>query len=206
MYKIGLTGGICTGKTYVLNILEEVGCYTAKADNIAKRIIFSDNSEISLKISEVFGEDIYDKELGLNKDKFSKLLFEDPKKRNFISNYIHPLVSKERDKMYNELEKAKIEGYFVYESALLVESGTYKSFDKIIVTYTNPEEQLQRLIDRDNISKEEAEKKIRAQFPISEKLKVADYSIDTSGSFEDARKNSLETFHLLKKNFEEGKK
>jgi len=206
MYKIGLTGGICTGKTYVLNILEGVGCYTAKADNIAKKIIFSDDSEISLKIAEVFGEDIYDKELGLNKDKFSKLLFEDPKKRNFINNYIHPLVSKERDKMYNELEKAKIEGYFVYESALLVESGTYKLFDKIIVTYTNPEEQMQRLIDRDNICREEAEKKIRAQFPISEKLKVADYSIDTSGSFDDARKNTLETFHLLKKSFEEGKK
>jgi len=206
MYKIGLTGGICTGKTYVLNVLAEVGCYTAKADIIAKNIIFSGDSEISSKIIEVFGEDIYDKESGLNKDKFSKLLFEDPEKRNFINNFIHPLVTKERDKMYKDLEKAKIKGYFVYESALLVESGTYKSFDKIIVTYTNPEEQMRRLIERDNIEKEEAEKRIKAQFPISEKLKVADYSIDTSGSHDTTRKNTLETLHLLKKSFEENKK
>ena len=206
MYKIGLTGGICTGKTYVLKVLEEVGCYTAKADILAKNIIFSENSEIASKIVEVFGEDIYDKDSGLNKEKFSKLLFEDPEKRNFINNFIHPLVAKERDKMHKELEKAKIEGYFVYESALLVESGTYKSFDKIIVTYTNPEEQLKRLTERDNIQEEEAGKRIRAQFPVSEKLKVADYSIDTSGSFEITRKNTLETFHLLKKNFEENKK
>ena len=206
MYKIGLTGGICTGKTYVLKVLEEVGCFTAKADIIAKNIIFSENSEISSKIVEVFGEDIYDKDSGLNKEKFSKLLFEDPEKRNFINNFIHPLVAKERDKVYKELEKAKIEGYFIYESALLVESGTYKSFDKIIVTYTNSEEQMKRLTERDNIPEEEAGKRIRAQFPISEKLKVADYSIDTSGSLETTRKNTLETFHLLKKNFEENKK
>ena len=206
MYKIGLTGGICTGKTYVLKVLEEVGCFTAKADIIAKNIIFSENSEISSKIVEVFGEDIYDKDSGLNKEKFSKLLFEDPEKRNFINNFIHPLVAKERDKVYKELEKAKIEGYFIYESALLVESGTYKSFDKIIVTYTNLEEQMKRLTERDNILEEEAGKRIRAQFPISEKLKVADYSIDTSGSFETTRKNTLETFHLLKRNFEENKK
>ncbi|MEN8223350.1 MAG: dephospho-CoA kinase [Acidobacteriota bacterium] len=206
MYKIGLTGGICTGKTYVLKVLEEVGCYTAKADIIAKNIIFSDNSEISSKIIEVFGEDIYDRDSGLNKDKFSKLLFEDPEKLNFINSFIHPLVARERDKMYKDLEKAKIEGYFVYESALLVESGTYKSFDKIIVTYTNPEEQMKRLVERDAIGEDEAGKRIKAQFPVSEKLKVADYSIDTTGSLELTRKNTLETFHLLKKNFEENKK
>lgn len=206
MYKIGLTGGICTGKTYVLNVLEEVGCYTAKADIIAKNIIFSGDSEISSKIIKVFGEDIYDKDSGLNKEKFSKLLFEDPDKRNFINNFIHPLVAAERDKMYKELKKAKIEGYFIYESALLVESGTYKSFDKIIVTYTNPEEQRKRLTERDSIGEEEAKERIRAQFPVSEKLKVADYSIDTSGSHEVTRKNTLETFYLLKKSFEENKK
>lgn len=203
MYKIGLTGGICTGKTFVLKVLEEVGCYTAKADRLAKDIIFSENSEISAKIVEVFGPEIYDKEKGLNKDRFSKMLFEDPEKRNFINNFIHPLVTRERDRMYRELEKAGIGGFFVYESALLVESGTYKSFDKIIVTYTSPEVQLNRLVERDGITEEEAEKKIRAQFPVTEKLKVADFTIDTSGSFDDTRKNTLEVFHLLEKYFEE---
>jgi len=206
MYKIGLTGGICTGKTYVLKVLEEVGCYTAKADIIAKNIIFSENSEISSKIMEVFGEDVYDRDSGLNKDKFSKMLFEDPEKRNFINHFVHPLVAAEREKLFKDLEKAKIGGYFVYESALLVESGTYKSFDKIIVTYTTAEQQARRLIERDKIGDTEAANRIRAQFPISEKLKVADYSIDTTGSFETTRKNTLEAFYLLKKSLEEKKK
>ncbi len=205
MYKIGLTGGICTGKTFVLEVLEEVGCYTLKADTIAKDIMFSDNSEISSEIIKVFGEDIYDKDSRLNKEKFSEILFEDQEKRNFINNFIHPMVAKERDKKYNDLKKAKIGGYFVYESALLVESGTYKAFDKIIVTYTNFEEQIKRLMDRDKIDRKQADERIKAQFPVSEKLKVADFTIDTSGSFDETRKNTLETFYLLKKSFEENK-
>ncbi|MEN8154620.1 MAG: dephospho-CoA kinase [Acidobacteriota bacterium] len=201
MYKIGLTGGICTGKTFVLNVLKELNCYTMKADVVAKEIIFSDDSEISDQIIKVFGSDIYDKDSGLNKEKFSKIIFEDVEKRDFINNFIHPLVTKERDKVFNDLVKAKIEGFFIYESALLVESGTYKNFDKILVTYTNYDEQIKRLTERDSIDIERAEKMIKAQFPLSEKLKVADFTIDTTGTLENSRTKTLETFHLLKKHF-----
>ncbi len=201
MYKIGLTGGICTGKTFVLNIFKELNCYTVKADIVAKKIIFSDDSAISDQIIKVFGNDIYDKDSGLNKEKFSKIIFEDMEIRDFINNFIHPLVMRERDKVFNELVKAKVEGFFIYESALLVESGTYKNFDKIIVTYTNYEEQIARLIKRDSIDRVRAEKMIKAQFPLSEKLKVADFTIDTTGTLENSRDKTLETFYLLKKYF-----
>jgi dephospho-CoA kinase len=80
-----------------------------------------------------------------------------------------------------------------------VEAGIYKEFDKIIIAYSSPEEQISRLMARDNIDIEEAENKIKAQFPLNEKLKVAHYTIDTSGSFENTRSQTLETFHLLKK-------
>lgn len=201
MHKIGLTGGICSGKTFVLDIFKNLGCYTLSADKIAKEIIFSENSEILGKIIEVFGENIYSEEDGLDKELFSKKLFEDIQKRNFINNFIHPLVTNERNKIYKDLDKAGIKGFFVYESALIVEAGTYKTFDKIIVTYTSPEEQLRRLIERDSIDKERAEKMIKAQFPLSEKLKVADYTIDTSGKKEDAAYRALETFYLMEKSF-----
>ena len=82
MLKIGLTGGICTGKTFVLNILKELGCYTIRADDIAKKILFSDDSEISKEIIKVFGKDIYDSNKGLKKDEFTRILFEDAEKRN----------------------------------------------------------------------------------------------------------------------------
>lgn len=201
MIKIGLTGGICTGKTYILNIFKELDCFTIKSDEIAKKIIFSNDNKIIEKIVETFGEEILDSNGGINKKIFTQMLFEDIEKRNFINNFIHPLVVIERDNIYSDLKKTKVYQYFVYESALLVESGNYKDFDKIIVVYTSQEEQIRRLIERDKISQEDADKRIKAQFPLSEKLKVANYIIDTTGSLEEARKKTLECFHLLKKDF-----
>jgi dephospho-CoA kinase len=199
MYKIGLSGGICTGKTFILNILKELECYTIRADDIAKNIIFSSNSKIFKEIQKVFGKDIYDKKTGLKKDEFTQILFEDAEKRNFINNMVHPLVKAERDNIIEGLEKTNAYDFFVYESALLVESGTYKDFDKIIIVYTTPEEQVRRLMKRDGISLEDAEARIKAQFPLSEKLKVAHYTIDTTGTFENAKAKALESFHLMKK-------
>ena len=199
MYKIGLTGGICTGKTFILNIFKELDCYTIRADDVAKKIIFSSNSKILKEIIKVFGENIYDKKTGLKKEEFTRILFEYPEKRNFINNIVHPLVKAERDNIIEGFEKTNAYDFFVYESALLVESGTYKDFDKIVIAYTTPEEQVRRLMKRDGISPEDAEARIKAQFPLSEKLKVAHYTIDTTGSFENAKAKTLESFHLMKK-------
>ena len=201
MIKIGLTGGICTGKSFILSILKELDCYTIRADEIAKKIIFSNKPEIVDKIVEVFGDEIHDPKTGIKKEAFTRILFEDADKRNFINNFIHPLVVAERDNIFADLEKSEVYNFFIYESALLVESGNYKAFNKIIVVYTSQEEQIRRLIERDGINKEDAENRIKAQFPLSEKLKVAHYTIDTTGTFEEAKNKALETFHLMKKDF-----
>jgi dephospho-CoA kinase len=199
MFKIGLTGGICSGKTFALNVFKELGCYTLRADDIAKKIIFLPDSEFVEKIIKVFGEDIYDEKKGIKKDKFAKVLFEDIEKRNFINKIVHPRVLKELDMIFKDLAETEIYDFFIYESALLVESGNYKNFDKTIVVYTNSEEQYERLMERDKISHEDAEKRIKSQFPLSEKLKIANYTIDTTGGFENAKTKTLETFHLMKK-------
>ena len=199
MFKIGLSGGICSGKTFVLSIFKELECYTVRADDIAKKIIFANNSPVLKEIVNVFGKDIYDEKTGLKKEKFSRILFEDAEKRDFINNMVHPMVKAERDNMIQSLEESKVYDFFIYESALLVEAGIYKEFDKVVIVYTTPEEQVNRLMNRDNIPLEEAETRIKAQFPISEKLKVAHYTIDTSGTFENTKAKTLETFHLMKK-------
>lgn len=201
MIKIGLTGGICSGKTFILNIFKELDCYTIRADDIAKSIIFSNRPEILTEITKVFGESVIDIRGNLKKDEFTRMLFEDFEKRNFINNFIHPMVTATRRSIFADLKDSQIFHFFIYESALLVESGSYKDFERIIVAYTSPEEQLRRLLERDNITRDEAEARIKAQFPLSEKLKVAHYTIDTTGSFEMARTKTLETFHLLKKEF-----
>lgn len=199
MYKIGLSGGICTGKSFILSIFKEMECYTLRADDLAKNIIFSSNSEILKEILRVFGKDIYDEKNGLEKEKFTRLLFDDPEKRHFINNMVHPLVKAERESIVKNLDESNVYDFFVYESALMVESGIYKEFDKIVIAYTTPEEQVRRLMARDNITSDAAETRLKAQFPLSEKLKVANYTIDTSGSLEQTRAKTLETFHLIKK-------
>lgn len=201
MIKIGLTGGICTGKTFILDIFKELECYTVKADDIAKNIIFSNKPEVLDKIIEVFGSEVCDEKNGLDKEVFTRILFEDPEKRTFINNLIHPMVVAERNNIIGDLEQSGVYQFFIYESALLVESGTYKDFDKIIVVYTSDEEQVMRLMERDQLDEDEVRNRIKAQFPLSEKLKVAHYTIDTTGSFESARAKTLETFHLIKEDF-----
>lgn len=201
MFKIGLTGGICSGKTHVLNIFKELNCHAIRADEIARDIIFSGNTEISEKIVKVFGESIYEKGKGLKKEEFAKIMFEDAQKRDFINKFVHPLVKAEREKIFRDLSGKTSFNFFIYESALLVEAGIYRDFKKIIVVYTTHEEQLKRLMERDGIDETAAEARIRAQFPLSEKLKVAHYTIDTSGTFENTRIKTLETYHLMKKDF-----
>lgn len=199
MRKIGLTGGICTGKSFVLNIFKQHNAYTLKADEVARNILFGESSPLVEELSVLFGDEVVNRNSGINKEEFSKILFEDPEKRKIVNEKILPLVTRERDHTFEGLKKNSTYDLFVYESALLVESGTYRDFDKIIVVYTNYEEQLRRLIHRDRISQAEAEKKIKAQYPLAEKLKVANYTIDTTGSLESSERKTLETIHLLKK-------
>ena len=201
MHAIGLTGSFCSGKTFVLKVLEEQGCYTMRADDLAKNIIFSPDSPVLQKISAAFGPGIVDPEKGLDKDQFSRLLFEDHEKRKLINAIVHPLVSAERQKKIRAIEATRLYDFLIYESALLLESGIYREFEKVIVVYSPAAVQLRRAMERDKLTRAEAQKRIRSQFPLREKLKVANYTIDSGGTCENTRANTMEVFHLLKKDF-----
>jgi dephospho-CoA kinase len=201
VHIIGLTGGFCCGKSFVLKVLEEQGCYTMRADDLAKNVIFTKDSPVLQEILSAFGPEICDQENGLDKEKFSKMLFEDHEMRNFINRIVHPLVSEERRKKIRAIAETRIYDFLIYESALLLESGIHHEFEKIIVVYTSVAEQLRRAMARDRLSRVEAEKRIQSQFPLKEKLKVANYTIDSSGSCENTRANTMEVFYLLKKDF-----
>lgn len=201
MHIIGLTGGFCCGKSFVLKVLEEQGCYTMRADDLAKNIIFTKDSPVLQEIISAFGPEICNQEKGLDKKKFSAMLFEDHEMRNFINRIVHPLVSEERKNKIRAIAETKIYDFLIYESALLLESGIYKEFEKIIVVYASATEQLRRAMTRDRLARAEAEKHIQSQFPLKEKLKVANYTIDSSGTCENTRASTMEVFHLLKKDF-----
>ncbi len=197
MEVIGLTGGICSGKTHVLQIFSELGAFTLKADELARQIIFAKNSPVYKEIHDFLGPAAVDRNGSLNKEKLGNLIFSDPEKRHFINELVHPLVAEEKKRRIKEIAATGIYRFFIYESALLVENGTYREYKRVIVVFTSPEEQVRRLMLRDGIGRAEADKKIQSQFPLKEKLKVANYIIDTSGSFEQTRAKTCEVYHLM---------
>src|SRR5262249_12107468 len=103
----------------------------------------------------------------------------------------------EQDRLLREAEAAEPDGIAVVDAALMIESGGYKRFDKLIVVYCDRETQIQRLMTRNGISREEAERRISAQMQSEEKRRYADYEIDTSGTLEETRKRTVEVHRKL---------
>lgn len=201
MIKLGLTGGICTGKSLVLSFFNQLGAFTMKADALSKKILFGNDPSLRQQILEAIGFAKNDHNPSLTTENLSQILFSNPDKRLIINNIVHPKVSEERKKLISTLEKDKKHLFFLYESALLVEAGTYREFDRVLVVYCSPEQQLERLMKRDNLSRSEAAKRIKSQLPLSEKLKIAHYTIDTGGTVEQTYAKTQEIFSLVKRDF-----
>ena len=202
MHVIGLTGGFCTREIFRpegpgrAGLLHHARRRPGQEHHLQPRI-----RPCCRRSSPCSAPGSTTRSNGLDKEKFSQALFEDHEKRNVVNAIVHPLVSEERKKKIRAIDATGIYDFLIYESALLLESGIYREFEKIIVVYSSSAVQLRRAMERDKLSRAEAQKRIRSQFPLREKLKVANYTIDSSGSFESTRANTMEVFHLLKKDF-----
>lgn len=178
MIKIGLTGGIGSGKTTVAKVFEALGVPVYYSDVWAKVITVSDKNVINALI-KAFGEDVYLPDGELNKPFLSKLIFENKDSREKINSIIHPVVARH----FNEwVEDYKVVGrkYVIKEAAILFESGAYKQVDKIITVVTDVEQRIQRLIKRDDNSREDILQKINAQISDEEKIKLSDFVINNN--------------------------
>lgn len=181
MLIVALTGGIASGKSVVAKILEELGCYIHHADQIAHELMKPEKPSWK-KIVAHFGQEILNEDKTINRAKLGELVFSNKKERHFLNKIIHPLVFEKKIEIINILEKEGRYKIFVSEAALTIEAGFSDFFDKIITVYCSKEMQIRRLMERDQISKKEAVKKIKSQMKPQEKMKHADYIIDSSGS------------------------
>jgi len=191
-----LTGGIATGKSVVAEALEELGCYVFNADEQA-HILMEPEKEAWEKIVAHFGESILNKNKTISRSKLGKIVFSNEKERKFLNSLIHPLVNQKRKKLINKLKQEKNVQIFISEAALTIEAGFVDYFDKIIIVYCGQEEQIKRLMKRDQISEQEARKKIRSQVPLEKKKKYADYLIDTSGDISSTLEQAEKTYRNL---------
>lgn len=185
---IGLTGGIASGKSTVSTMIKEMDITVVDAD-VESRLAVQQGEPAYLKIISEFGTEILLKDGEIDRQKLGSIIFHQAEKRQILNEIVHPEV---RKRMWNKIEAAKQnnEEVIVLDIPLLFESKLTYMADKTILVYVDSSTQLERLMARNNLSKEEAEARIHSQMPLSEKVKLADVVIDNTGTIQQT-KNQL---------------
>lgn len=196
MLRIGLTGSIGVGKTFVSSVFEELGCHVLDADVIAREVVAPGSPALKNVVGQ-FGSGILQSDGSLNRAKLGAVVFENPDKRQLLNSILHPYIIAQQDQRLRQWEAEDPNGIGIVDAALMIESGGYKRFDKLIVVHCRPEVQINRIMERNNLSRAEAEARINSQMDQEEKKRFADYLIDTSDGFDTARTRTEEVHREL---------
>ncbi len=196
MLRVGLTGSIGVGKSFVTSIFEELGCHVLDADQTAREVVMPGMPGLKA-ITEEFGEEVLNPDGTLNRKLLGALVFADENRRQRLNHILHPFIIARQDEIMREWEAKDPNGIGIIDAALMIESGGYKRFDKLIVVHCRPKVQLERLMLRDKLSRDEALRRINSQMPQQEKQKFADYLIDTSDGFESTRTQIISVHQKL---------
>lgn len=176
--KIGVTGGIGSGKSTVCSIFSHLGVPVYDADNRAKQLMH-ENEDLQKDLRQSFGWDVYTKEGILDRAYLSKIVFNNAAQLKILNGIVHPAVFDDYNKWVREQAEAG-HLYSVKEAALLIESGSFQSLDKLIVVTCPIDIRLERITKRDHIRKEDVLKRIDNQISDKDRLQYADYVIKNS--------------------------
>jgi dephospho-CoA kinase len=179
---VGLTGGIASGKSTVAGMFEERGVPVIDADVIARKIVEPGQPALD-EIADAFGEDVIQEDGSLDREALGTIVFGDDEARAQLNAITHPRVAQRMADRARELSE---EGYrwIIYDAALIVENGIHEWLDALIVVSVDRRTQIERLIRRDNIDREDAVARIESQLPLQDKVSVADYVIDNAGTLD----------------------
>lgn len=196
MLRVGLTGSIAVGKSFVSGILAEHGCHVLDADQTARDVVTQGSPGLE-KVVQSFGDSVLNPDGTLDRTRLGELVFADKAKRELLNSILHPYIIAAQDEKLREWEALDPNGISVVDAALMIESGGYRRFDKLIVVHCRPEVQLSRLISRSGLTPEEAQARIASQMPQEEKMRYADFLIDTSGDKIDTRNQTERVYRSL---------
>ena len=196
MRKVGLTGGIASGKSTVSGMFRDIGVPVIDADVIAREVV-APGSRALEAIVDAFGEEILTEEKSLNRARLGEIVFSDPAKKKVLERILHPEIIAEQDRRLRDLEREGRTPVAVVDAAVMIESGSWKRFDSIVVVDCDESQQIGRLRRRNGMNEKEAIRRVNAQMPLSEKVKYADHVIDNRGSIDDTRKQVEALMELL---------
>ncbi|MCJ8341298.1 MAG: dephospho-CoA kinase [Cetobacterium sp.] len=191
---VGLTGGICSGKSTVSNIFRELNLEIYDGDIIAKEIMKKKDTLDEIK--EKLGKDIFTYEGELNRIKLKELVFGNKEKLNILNGIVHPKVKEEYKKIRNKIPKSKV---VIFDVPLLFETNLDVYCDITLVVDVKEDIQIKRIVDRDGITSEMGEKIISNQMKREEKLRKADYIIENNGTLCELKEKTLRFYEKLKK-------
>jgi dephospho-CoA kinase len=180
MLRVGLTGGLATGKSFVGDALHDLGCALLRADELGHEVL-APGGEAYAPVVEAFGREILDEQGLIVRRRLAALVFDDPERLRFLNSLVHPSVIAREEAWMQQVEDADPRAIAVVEAAILIETGSYKRFHKIILTVCAPEQQIERSMKRDGLTRQEVLARLSRQMPLDEKRRYADYVIDTSG-------------------------
>ena len=186
MKRVALTGGIATGKSHVRAEFERLGVPTIDADRLARDAVADGSPGLQAVINR-FGRGVLDDAGVLDRRKLGSIVFQDPVARRDLEHIIHPAVRRAIDDWFASLED-KAPHVAIADIPLVFETGRQSEFDVVIVAACAPSTQITRVMSRDGVSEAEARARVAAQLPIDEKIRLADYVINTDGTFEETNR------------------
>lgn len=197
MLRVGLTGGLASGKSFVGRALANLGCLLIQADELGRQVE-EPGGEAYDGIVKEFGREILTPEGAIDRRRLAALVFHDPERLKRLNALVHPPVKARERQLQEDFARRRPDGIAVTEAAILVETGTFREYDKLIVAICRPEQQIERAMARDGLTREEVMDRVRRQMPLEEKRKHADYVIDTSGAKEDTLAQARAVYNSLR--------
>ena len=186
MLKVGLTGGIASGKSTVGRMFGELGCRVIDSDLITRQL-FEAGNPVNAAVAEAFGRKVVASDGSIDRRVLGEIVFKNPELRQKLNSLVHPAINQRQADFLAQVAAENPHAIGIVEAALMIEVGTYKNYDKMIVVNCSPEVQRRRLRERSGLTPEQIESRIASQMPMEEKMKFADFVIDNSGDYRQRR-------------------
>jgi dephospho-CoA kinase len=184
MLRVGLTGGYASGKTFVGDELAKLGCRILKADELGHAVI-QPGGEAYAPVVEQFGSEILSGDGRIERKRLAAIVFNDAGKLRLLNSLVHPAVIAREEEWLQQVEDADPSAIAVVEAAILIETGSYRRFDEVVLAVCSEAQQIERAMARDGTPRERVLERLRRQMPLEEKKRFADYLINTSGTTDD---------------------
>lgn len=179
MIVVGLTGGIASGKSTASNFFQSLGAYIVDADVLAREVV-QPQKAAWLEIVKEFGSGVLLEDGQIDREALGDIIFSDREKRERLNRIVHPRIIEAEEALFSRLRERGEAGVAILDAALLIEAGSQKRVDTVIVVWADEETQIKRMIKRDCLSRDKAEKRLNSQMPLKDKLPHANYIIDAS--------------------------